>query len=295
MDGQNTNKKEAPQRLSGRQAESEPASVEMKIESEQPIAPPGNRNVLGVALTGIGLAFLLPVGLTGKNVNSVLAMGPLLLALCAGTLWLLVTAVAGKALPRYALRLLTGGSPLILFYLLALLRNPDVQGVINLAQVFLVLLFTVGISLLRTTGRVLRPLLVLSVLFLGGHSLYWLLTGSGTHFGGPVLHPNALGFAAFTLVFVPLALKKDWRRNIAVRIASWISLTASAHLIFVSSSRGAWIACLAAFATYVSWPFLTRTRTRFWIMFLITLLTVVAGTLIYVASFGTEWGNVLNE
>src|SRR5690625_433843 len=150
------------------------------------------------------LAVSLPVALVGNRLIGAGGTAALLLTLMTGTMWIALRSLKTHCLPRPTVRLLAGAAPLLTVYVIGAVRQPEVQSLMHLTQLVLVVLFTAGISLLRWSWKHWVPLLWSSALFLGGHFLQWLLTDRSFGFSGTFTHRNALAFAAYSLMYIPL-------------------------------------------------------------------------------------------
>lgn len=212
-----------------------------------------------------------------------------------GVTWLLSRAAASGTVPRSTLILLVSSLPLILAYIVSSFLTASLQGIENSVQLVLAVGFLAGMCLIVWKLPSMSALLLAAFLFLSVHAGLWLISGAPRHFGGPVLHPNALGFASLALGFVPLMLWRSRRYNSLIRVLAFPTIILSGLLLFVSSSRASWLAAAVSLVVYVVWPVLSRNRPLFWTALLLTVFGALAGTYLYLVAPQYEWGTTLDQ
>lgn len=238
---------------------------------------------------------MLPLALLGGRLVGNGGTAALLAVLMTGGIWFVTQSVPTGRIPKATVQFLAGSIPLIAVYMLGALRQPEMQSLVHVAQLVLVVAFTAGFSLFQWGGRNLMPLMWSSLLLLGSSAVQWLLVDRSFGFSGAFSHRNALAFASYALLYIPLNLIRYVRRNVLLRAGNAVTISSGIVLLVVTSSRSSWIAALASVAVYATWPFFTRSRFRYWVLFLLAIAAAVGGTATYILSVDAVWGAQLNE
>lgn len=251
-----------------------------------------------------GIAEILIMGLLAISLPATLVMGrvltsggtiPLLAALLTGVTWIALRGLKTGHLPKPTARFVAGSVPLLMVYAVGAVRQPEMQSLVHLSQLVLVVMFTAGFSLFRWSWKNWIPLLWSAVLFLGGHTLQWLVSHRSSGFSGAFSHRNTLAFAAYAFMYIPLNLVPYSKRHALLQATNVATIISGVLLLAVTSSRSSWIAAIVSLAVYVAWPFLSRNKFRYYMLFLLVIVAAVGGTAVYVLAIDSAWGVQLNE
>lgn len=250
-----------------------------------------NQRLVAIVLLGL----LVPIATYSRELLGQPGSVALATLLFGGVMALIARASERRSIPYSLLVVAVAALPLVSVYAISTLVDPGLQAVSNLAQLVLALGFMGGVSLVRWSRAMLRPLFWIFGSLMVVFVVWWLATGAERNFRAAMGHPNALGLFVLLLTFVPVVFLLTSPRWRLTWVAAGTFFAAGILTLYASSSRSSWLAAAVAVAVYLAWPLIARWRLLFHFSYLITVAGALVITWLYLIAPNHEWGWRLQE